>query len=83
MGVSFHAVMAKAFSLSLQITRSNMCAIATVFSHIYAPCLLNLMHLHRHWIVARFRLGVQANSPVRPANTGTGAFRGRSYRVNQ
>ncbi|CAN6336495.1 unnamed protein product, partial [Urochloa humidicola] len=37
-----------------------------------------------HSIVARFRIGVQANSPVRPpANTGTGAFRGRSYRLNQ
>lgn len=36
-----------------------------------------------HRIVARFRLGMQANSPVRPANTGTGAFRGRSYRLNR
>nr|CAB3460446.1 unnamed protein product [Digitaria exilis] len=38
----------------------------------------------QHSIVARFRIGVQANTPVRPpANTGTGAFRGRSYRLNQ
>ncbi|KAG2616855.1 hypothetical protein PVAP13_3NG176713 [Panicum virgatum] len=37
-----------------------------------------------HSIVARFRIGVQANAPVRPAaNAGTGAFRGRSYRLNQ
>ncbi|CAL4902601.1 unnamed protein product [Urochloa decumbens] len=38
-----------------------------------------------HSIVARFRIGAQANSPVRPpaANAGTGAFRGRSYRLNQ
>ncbi|KAL5230244.1 hypothetical protein ABZP36_029020 [Zizania latifolia] len=38
-----------------------------------------------HRIVARFRLGVQANSPVRLANTntGSGAFRGRSYRLSQ
>uniref|UniRef100_A0A452Y5W5 Uncharacterized protein n=1 Tax=Aegilops tauschii subsp. strangulata TaxID=200361 RepID=A0A452Y5W5_AEGTS len=39
--------------------------------------------MHRHKIVARFRLGVQANSPVRPANTGPTAFRGRGYRLNQ
>ncbi|XP_020394798.1 derlin-1.2 isoform X1 [Zea mays] len=39
-----------------------------------------------HKIVARFRIGMQANAPVRaPANgnAGTGAFRGRSYRLNQ
>jgi Derlin-2/3 len=38
-----------------------------------------------HKIVARFRIGVQANAPVRPAaaNTGSGAFRGRSYRLSQ
>jgi len=39
-----------------------------------------------HKIVARYRIGVQANAPVRPqanSNTGTGAFRGRSYRLNQ
>ncbi|KAK3137324.1 hypothetical protein QOZ80_5BG0450820 [Eleusine coracana subsp. coracana] len=36
-----------------------------------------------HWIVARFKLGVQANSPIRPASTGPTAFRGRSYRINQ
>ncbi|PNT71660.1 derlin-1 [Brachypodium distachyon] len=36
-----------------------------------------------HRIVARFRFGVQANSPVRPTNTGPSAFRGRSYRLSQ
>nr|AAS88720.1 putative Der1-like family protein [Cynodon dactylon] len=36
-----------------------------------------------HWIVARFGIGVQANSPVRPASTGSGAFRGTSHRLNQ
>ncbi|KAJ1262025.1 hypothetical protein BS78_09G075200 [Paspalum vaginatum] len=39
-----------------------------------------------HKIVARFKIGMQANSPVRPPannNTGTGPFRGRSYRLNQ
>lgn len=39
-----------------------------------------------HRIVARFRIGMQANAPVRPpanGNAGTGAFRGRSYRLNQ
>nr|AAY41612.1 derlin1-1 [Zea mays] len=40
----------------------------------------------RHKIVARFRIGMQANSPVRPpanGNSGSGVFRGRSYRLNQ
>ncbi|XP_008654204.1 derlin-1.1 isoform X1 [Zea mays] len=39
-----------------------------------------------HKIVARFRIGMQANSPVRPpanGNSGSGVFRGRSYRLNQ
>ncbi|KAM0822327.1 hypothetical protein ACQ4PT_071566 [Festuca glaucescens] len=36
-----------------------------------------------HKIVARFRIGVQGNAPVRPANTGPSAFRGRGYRLNQ
>lgn len=36
-----------------------------------------------HKIVARFRIGVQANATVRPANTGPSAFRGRGYRLNQ
>lgn len=89
MGVSFYTVMAKAFYFSLHIytTKINFCAIATLFLNTSAPCLLNLMHLHRHKIVARYRIGMQANAPVRPppanGNAGTGAFRGRSYRLNQ
>jgi Derlin-2/3 len=51
-------------------------------SVIYTPWFLNMMH-YRHKIVARFRIGVQANATVRPANTGPSAFRGRGYRLNQ
>lgn len=36
-----------------------------------------------HKVVARFRIGMQANAPVRAANTGPSAFRGRGYRLNQ
>jgi hypothetical protein len=87
MGVSFYTVMAKAFSLSLHIQLRSISALLLLyFKNISAPCLLNLLHLHRHKIVARFRIGMQANAPVRPpanGNAGTGAFRGRSYRLNQ
>lgn len=37
-----------------------------------------------HKLVARYKIGVQANTPVRPTTTGTSAaFRGRSYRLNE
>jgi hypothetical protein len=83
MDVSFHAILA--FSLSICIyLHQTICAIATLFINIYCSVSLSCCTC-RHWLVARFRLGVQANSPVRPAtaSTGTGAFRGRSYRLNQ
>jgi hypothetical protein len=83
MGVSLHASVAKALSFNLQ-TYIKLCVLTTLFSNIY--CCVSLTSCTcRHWIVDRFKLGVQANSPVRPAtaSTGTGAFRGRSYRLNQ
>ncbi|XP_072965188.1 derlin-1 [Typha angustifolia] len=36
-----------------------------------------------HRLVSRWRLGMQANSPVQPSSTGGVAFRGRSYRLNR
>ncbi|XP_020097075.1 derlin-1 [Ananas comosus] len=36
-----------------------------------------------HRLVARWRLGVQSNSPVQPSSSSSGAFRGRSYRLDR
>lgn len=37
-----------------------------------------------HKLVARYKIGMQTNAPVRPNTTTTGvAFRGRSYRLNE